>query len=416
MEEKVKKVSVIGLGYIGLPTASLLATKGYEVVGVDISENVVSTINSGEIHIVEHGLDVLVRSAVNSGKLRASMEPVAADIYIIAVPTPFKNQNEPDLSYVQAAVEALAAHLQPGNIVILESTCPVGTTESVAGWIKALRPDIAATNIPLYIAYCPERVLPGRILIELVENDRIIGGMDAESTAIVAEFYRTFVSGALHLTDARTAEMTKLSENAFRDINIAFANELSSICDELGINVWELIRLANYHPRVNILQPGPGVGGHCIAVDPRFIVASAPEKSKLIQLARKVNDDRPMEVVRKILSERDKIPNAKIACLGLTFKADVDDVRESPAIKVIQGLLAAGVERLWIAAPFVKKIPEALIAYQDRLVFLSVEAAIQHADIVVSLVNHTCFYTVDRALLKDKAVIDTRGVWACAVS
>ena len=277
------RVCVLGLGYIGLPTASLLATRGFSVHGVDVSPRVVETINDGRIHIVEPDLDVLVRAAVASGNLAASLVPAQADVFIIAVPTPFAAGHKPDVTYVDAATASLTPFLQPGNLIILESTSPVGTTERVSDQILAKRPELAGK---IHVAHCPERVLPGRILQELVDNDRVIGGIDAESTAAAAAFYRRFVRGEVLETTARTAEMCKLVENSYRDVNIAFANELSLLSHRLGINVWELIRLANRHPRVNILQPGPGVGGHCLAVDPGFVVDAAPDLARLIRTAR----------------------------------------------------------------------------------------------------------------------------------
>ena len=293
-----KKICVIGLGYIGLPTASLLGTKGYDVFGVDTSEHVVNTINQGNIHIVEPDLDILVKSAVQSGKLKAGLEPIEADVYILAVPTPFKDDHIPDLSYIEAATKMIAPYVTAGNIVILESTSPVGTTEEVVAKILSQHGHDINNNV--YVAHCPERVLPGRILTELVENDRIVGGINEQSTEKTVEFYQTFVRGEVLSTDARTAELSKLTENSCRDVNIAFANELSLICDQENINVWELIKLANRHPRVNILQPGPGVGGHCIAVDPWFIVARSPQQAKLIKIAREINDAKPQWVIEKV--------------------------------------------------------------------------------------------------------------------
>ncbi|MFK5951135.1 MAG: UDP-N-acetyl-D-mannosamine dehydrogenase, partial [Methylococcales bacterium] len=322
-----KKICVIGLGYIGLPTASLLGTKGFSVHGVDVSEHVVDTINKGKIHIVEPDLDIMVKSAVNAGNLKAGLEPIEADVFIIAVPTPFKGDYEPDLSYVESATKMISPFVKPGDLVILESTSPVGTTDEVVA--KILTADGHDTEKEVFVAHCPERVLPGRILIELVENDRIVGGVNALATEKAVEFYNTFVRGEVLSTDSRTAEMAKLTENSSRDVSIAFANELSLICDDEGINVWELISLANRHPRVNILNPGPGVGGHCIAVDPWFIVARSPEHAKLIKTARLVNDAKPDWVIEKVKSRAEKFKHPVIGCLGLAFKADVDDLRES---------------------------------------------------------------------------------------
>ncbi|KZX77653.1 UDP-N-acetyl-D-mannosaminuronic acid dehydrogenase, partial [Oleiphilus sp. HI0009] len=327
MEKEFRSVCVMGLGYIGLPTASLLGTKGYQVTGVDVSPKVVETINQGKIHIVEPDLDLLVKSAVNSGNLKASLEPCKADVFIIAVPTPFKEGYEPDLSYVEQATRNIAPFVESGNLVILESTSPVGTTDLVAKILSEAGHD---TQGDVFVAHCPERVLPGRILIELVQNDRIVGGINEASTDAAATFYKEFVSGEVLETSAKTAELSKLTENSFRDVNIAFANELSLICDQEHIDVWELISLANRHPRVNILQPGPGVGGHCIAVDPWFIIHRNPEQAKLIRTAREVNDHKPEWVISKVREKAERFKRPVIACLGLAFKADVDDLRESP--------------------------------------------------------------------------------------
>jgi len=411
-----QRICVVGLGYIGLPTASLLATKGYEVHGVDVTPRVVETINRGELHIYEPDLDIMVKSAVQSGRLTAALEPVEADIFILAVPTPFKGDYEPDLSYVEQATKAIAPHLQPGNLVILESTSPVGATESVRSWVAAARPDLATRKgegnsaRPVYFAHCPERVLPGKVLQELVSNDRIVGGVDRESTAAAADFYRSFVAGKILETNSRTAELAKLTENAFRDVNIAFANELSLICDRFNINVWELIELANHHPRVNILQPGPGVGGHCIAVDPWFIIHGAPEEARLMRSAREVNDGKPHWVIDKVREKADRFKSPKIACLGLAFKANIDDLRESPALEITRALAEAQVGEILAVEPYVKACPKAL---QDLpgLRFVPAEDAIREADILLLLVDHAAFKTVDRRLLQEKIVIDTRGIW-----
>ena len=302
-------VCVVCLGYVGLPTASLLANRGFQVYGVDVNPYIVETINRGDIHIYEPDLDVLVRAAVNSGNLKATLEPQEADVFILAVPTPFQGEHKPDLSYVEAATNAIAPYLSSESLVILESTSPVGTTEQIGTWIRSLRPELRG----VYIAHCPERVLPGQVLKELVENDRIIGGVDPESTEKAITFYQQFVTGEILATDARSSELAMLTENAFRDVNIAFANELSLICDRLDINVWELIDLANRHPRVNILKPGPGVGGHCIAIDPWFIVDSAPEQARLIRTARKVNDSKPNYVVNRVKAAAQEVEQPVIA-------------------------------------------------------------------------------------------------------
>ncbi len=412
-------VSVIGLGYIGLPTASLLATKGFKVYGCDVNPSVVEIINRGEVHIVEQDLDILVRSAVHSGQLEAFVQPQPASVFIIAVPTPFKDGHVPDVSYVEAATQAIAPIIKAGNLVILESTSPVGTTEKVAAWLQQLRPDLlvpqngqiidASAENRIYIAHCPERVLPGQIIKELVDNDRIIGGIDTVSAEQARDFYELFVQGSILLTDARTAEMCKLTENAFRDVNIAFANELSVICDELKINVWDLIKLANRHPRVNILQPGPGVGGHCIAVDPWFIVDAAPKQARLIKTAREKNKKKPHYVLDKILKAAEPFQNPTIACFGLSFKADIDDLRESPALEIVEWL--AQRHRLLIVEPHIEVLPAKLAQYQDRCQLASVEGALQQADIIIILVNHRVFYHIEKKQLAGKVVIDTRGMW-----
>jgi len=406
---ETKKIVVMGLGYIGLPTASLLATKGHRVLGVDINSQAVATISKGEIHIVEPGLDILVKSAVLSGNLRASLSPEEAEVFIIAVPTPFKDDHVPDISYVEAATRAIAPFLVEGNLIILESTSPVGTTERIRSILTEERPELFNGKGPkqaasISIAHCPERVLPGQILNELITNDRIIGGIDQSSREKTAEFYQSFVSGKVLTTDARTAELAKLTENSFRDVNIAFANELSLICDHLSINVWELIELANRHPRVNILQPGPGVGGHCIAVDPWFIVASAPNESRLIRTAREVNDAKPHWVLDKVKVKSGRFKAPVIGCLGLAFKANIDDLRESPAMEITRDLIKAGVGRVMACEPNVHGSFEEFPLYE-------LGEVVQEADILLLLVDHEEFQGIDRELLKEKVVIDTKGVW-----
>ena len=399
------EVCVLGLGYIGLPTASLLATRGHQVLGVDVQQSVVDTINGGQIHIVEPELDVLVRSAVHSGNLVASTEPRPSEVFIIAVPTPFKEGHQPDLAYVEAATRTMSSALQAGNLVILESTSPVGTTERVAEIIAELRPDLVSEGqLVVHVAHCPERVLPGRILLELVENDRIVGGISEEATERAAAFYETFVRGEVIRTDSRTAELAKLSENSFRDVNIAFANELSTICQELGINVWELIRLANRHPRVNILTPGPGVGGHCLAVDPWFIVSSAPKLARLIRTAREVNDSKVDWVVGRVLEKADRFKNPVVACLGLAYKPDIDDLRESPALEVTHKLQEVlGASQIRAVEPNCHSL-EGLTLYR-------LEDALRDADIVVVLVGHRPFKSIDPERLKERVIIDTVGVF-----
>lgn len=400
MSETFKSICVVGLGYIGLPTASLLATKGYKVTGVDVSQKVVDTINRGEIHIVEPDLDILVKSAVNSGNLTASMEPLEADVFVIAVPTPFKDGKVPDLSYVHAASRTIAPYIRKGNLIILESTSPVGTTDEVV--VPALVEKGLSPGEDVYVAHCPERVLPGRILIELVENDRVVGGINEVSTQVAVEFYETFVRGEVLATNAKTAEMVKLVENSFRDVNIAFANEISMIADMEGINAWEVIALANRHPRVNILSPGPGVGGHCIAVDPWFIVDRAPKHSRLIRTAREVNDAKPDWVIERVRSKASKFKQPVIGCLGLAFKADVDDLRESPALDIVRRLEKEGLGTLMVCEPNLKEHSH----YQLE----KLDAVIKEADILLVLVDHKPFKKLTASALQEKVVIDTRGI------
>lgn len=396
-----KKICIVGLGYIGLPTAALLANRSYAVHGVDINSHTVDTINRGEIHIVEPELDTFVHAAVCSGKLQADVKPAEADIFILAVPTPFHHTNAPDacpspnIDYVIAATRSIAPFVREGNIVILESTSPVGTTDKVAEVLAQMRPELfdiefstsAIKDSKLFVAHCPERVLPGHIMRELVENDRIVGGTTPEATKAAAEFYRTFVEGEVLETDAKTAEMAKLTENSFRDVNIAFANELSILCDRFGIDTLELIRLANRHPRVNILQPGCGVGGHCIAVDPWFIVDAGKGAARLIETARRVNDYKSEWVIEKIKNAALKFENEtghkpKVACMGLAFKPDIDDLRESPALFIAQRLQADGLNILAVE-PHIKS--------HDLLEIYDCEDALEQADIITFLVAHTGF-------------------------
>lgn len=393
-----KKICIIGLGYIGLPTASLLATKGYQVHGVDVQQDVVDNLNKGEIHIVEPDLDVLVRSAVNSGQFKASLEPCEADIYIIAVPTPFDDQHNPDLSYVEQASTTIAPFLKEEDLVILESTSPVGTTELVRDTINAQRSDLKS----VHYAHCPERVIPGRVLHELIANDRVVGGLDDAATEAAVAFYETFVAGEVIATNARTAELCKLAENSFRDVNIAYANELSLICDKLNISVWELIHLANHHPRVNILQPGPGVGGHCIAVDPWFIVSSCPEQAKLIRASREVNEFKPKWVMNKVKKAAEKLKNPVIACLGASFKPDIDDLRESPALDIAKQLTKDNIGEVLVCEPNVNELKD--------LNLVSLDQALSKADIIVVLVDHKQFKKLSREQFNEKIVIDTRGI------
>lgn len=409
----IKKVLVVGLGYIGLPTAAVIASRGIDVVGLDVNQKAVDTINKGEIHIVEPDLDIVVRSVVMTGKLRATLEAEPADAFMIAVPTPFKENNAPDLSYIKEAAKNIAPVLEKGNLVILESTSPVGATEKLAGWLKEARPDL---NFPqdkgdaadINIAHCPERVLPGYVLQELVSNDRVIGGISTACSERAVELYKTFVRGECIITNARTAEMAKLTENSFRDVNIAFANELSVICDKLKINVWELVKLANRHPRVNILNPGPGVGGHCIAVDPWFIVDSCPEEAKIIRQARLTNDAKPYYVIDQIKRAADEFKRPVIACLGLAFKADIDDLRESPALQIVQELVKSDVGKIIAVEPNIHALPESLSS--KGVEFASLTNALEEANVVVVLVDHKEFKATDSTQFAKKVVIDTRGI------
>ncbi len=395
-----KTICVVGLGYIGLPTASILGTKGYRVVGVDASPDVVETINRGEIHFFEPDLDILVRSAVHSGNLVAVSKPQTADIFIIAVPTPLDDSDKtPDISYVEAATRSIAPYVKTGDLVLIESTIPVGTTTGAV--LPILQRDGANQADGVRLAHCPERVLPGRILVELIDNDRIVGGIDDESAEAAAAFYETFVRGQVYRTDAATAEMAKLAENTFRDVNIALANELSVVCDPHGIDPWEMIKLANRHPRVNILQPGPGVGGHCIAVDPWFIAAGEPN-ARLIRTAREVNDAKPDWVIGKVREAAAEISSPVIGCLGLAFKADVDDLRGSPAEIIARRLMDEGIGELLVCEPNIS----------DHAAFTlsTLDDVLARADVVVLLVDHKEFRSLRPEDLGDKIVIDTRGV------
>lgn len=409
-------ISLIGLGYIGLPTATMFASRKKHVVGVDVSPLVVDTINRGQIHIVEPELDILVHAVVTEGYLRATLQPEPADAFLIAVPTPFKDGHKPDVSLVEAAVRAIAPVLRPGNLVVLESTSPVGTTEALSDWLASERPDLkfplqAGEDADVHIAYCPERVLPGKVVHELVSNDRVIGGLTAKASAMAVELYRTFVEGKCFVTSARTAEMCKLTENSFRDVNIAFANELSMICDRLDINVWELIQLANRHPRVNILQPGTGVGGHCIAVDPWFIVDSTPAEARLIRTAREVNDHKPQWVLGRIRTAVGALALTRppiVACLGLAFKPDIDDTRESPALEVARAVAQAGCHVLAVE-PHLSELPASLT--QGSIELRSLESALLEADVVVVLVRHSQFESAkERIHAAAVPVIDAVGL------
>jgi UDP-N-acetyl-D-mannosaminuronic acid dehydrogenase len=399
-------ISVVGLGYIGLPTAAVFAGRKIKVIGVDVNAGVVDTINKGEIHIVEPDLDIVVHAAVSGGYLRATTKPEPADAFLIAVPTPFKagddkNVPDPDLSYIEATCKAIAPVLQKGNLVVLESTSPVGTTELVAQWLAEKRPDLTfpqthGASSDVRVAHCPERVLPGHVLRELVQNDRVIGGMTPECSKQAVALYKTFVEGECVVTDCRTAEMAKLTENSFRDVNIAFANELSIICDKLRINVWELISLANRHPRVKILQPGAGVGGHCIAVDPWFIVAKTPADARLVRTAREVNDRKPKWVVEKVKTAVADFllanpgmaaKDVTVACYGLAFKPDIDDLRESPALEIAKHLGDELPTRILVVEPHIDALPAKL----SGLNLASIDEAVAAAHVHVMLVSHSDF-------------------------
>lgn len=413
----MKNICVFGLGYIGLPTAAMFAHHGAKVTGVDVNQHAVDTINQGKIHIVEPGLEAIVKQAVDNGNLTASLTPVHSEAYLIAVPTPFKGEDyEPDLSYIKAVSKALAPLLQKGDIVILESTSPVGATEKMVEWLAEDRADLTFpkyhepdNEADIFVAYCPERVLPGKVVEELISNDRIIGGMTKESTKKAQEVYRIFVEGDLLPTNSRTAEMAKLTENASRDVSIAFANELSIISDKLDINVWELIELANHHPRVNILQPGAGVGGHCIAVDPWFIVNQNPEEARITRMAREINDGKPKWVITKINEQIEAlkqkgVDRPKVALLGLAFKPNIDDLRESPAVHIARDMLDADSAEFLLVEPNIDELPKSLMA--GNLVKL--DSALEEADIIVILVGHDQFKKV--SLPEDKPMIDAVGI------
>jgi UDP-N-acetyl-D-mannosaminuronic acid dehydrogenase len=409
-----QKVTVVGLGYIGLPTAALIARSGCKVTGIDVSAKVVETVNNGKVHIEEVDLDGLVQGVVARGTLTAATAMAAADSFVIAVPTPHDAEHRPDISYVLDAARAIAPVLVAGNLVILESTSPVGTTEKVADLIADLRPDLRVPGrcsgaADIFIAYCPERVLPGRILVELVDNDRCIGGITPRCARRAMTFYRQFVRGACVTTTARAAEMVKLVENSYRDVNIAFANELSMMAEEMGVDVWEVIRLANRHPRVNILQPGPGVGGHCIAVDPWFLVHGAPEQSRLIRTAREVNIAKTAHVIGAAEMLVAQHPKARVACLGLAFKPNIDDFRESPAVEVAAALARRFGQQIDIVEPFARGLPMEFAGTGARLIDL--DSALAECELLIVLVDHELFKSIPLEERADKIVYDTRGLW-----
>ena len=415
-------ISIIGLGYIGMPTAVVFASRKKKVIGVDVNQKTVDTINRGEIHIVEPDLDMVVHAAVVQGFLRAATEPEPADAFLIAVPTPFKSDHngdhEPDLCYIESASKSIAPVLKKGDLVILESTSPVGATEQMAAWLAEARPDFTFPQThceasDIRVAHCPERVLPGHVLRELVKNDRVIGSMTVKCSEAAVRLYKTFVQGECVITNARTAEMCKLTENSFRDVNIAFANELSMICDKQGINVWELIKLSNRHPRVNILQPGPGVGGHCIAVDPWFIVSAAPQEARLIRTAREVNDSKPEWVIEKVILTMDiylndhpeeNINDITIACYGLAFKPDIDDLRESPALGIVLQLSKIFRGKILVVEPNISQLPRKLLDVQ----LVSQDMARNLASIHLMLVDHKQF---KKTSFHNNYIVDFKGIW-----
>lgn len=420
MKDQELLIAVVGLGYVGLPTAAVLASRGVPVLGIDVNSRVVEAVNKGLVHFEEPDLDAIVQVAVGKGLLRAVTEPESADVFVIAVPTPLRD-SMPDISSVQRAGSMIAPVLRPGNLIVLESTSPVGTTELLCRELSQARPDLAfpvgtGEDPDVSLAYCPERVMPGKVLHELVNNDRVIGGMSERCTQRAIAFYRLFCTGECLATSTRVAELCKLTENAFRDVNIAFANELSLICDRLGVDVWDLIRLANHHPRVAILQPGPGVGGHCVAVDPWFIVASAPEQARLIRTAREVNDSKPAVVLGKIRAFADEIKadgvrRPGIACLGLAFKPDIGDVRKSPALAISEEVARWGDCDVFVAEPHLTQLPGQL-AGKNHVTMTTAPEAITRSEIVALLVDHQQFAHIERAVLANKKIVDTRGLWS----
>lgn len=416
-----KTISVLGLGYIGLPTAAMFASQKIKVIGVDVNQHVIDTINRGQIHIVEPDLDMLVHSAVSDGYLKATNIAEPADAFLIAVPTPFKDTDseipEPDLKYIYDAVKSIAPVLKPGDLVVLESTSPVGATEQLADWLSDMRGDLSfpqtvGDNADIKIAHCPERVLPGQVVKELIVNDRVIGGISSKCSKRAIELYKMFVEGECIVTNSRTAEMAKLTENSCRDVQIAFANELSIICDKLDINVWELISLANRHPRINILQPGPGVGGHCIAVDPWFIINKTPNEARIIHIARKVNDLKPEWVINKVkiaisdflqTNPDKRIENVVVATYGLAFKPDIDDLRESPAMDITRKIADFHTGRIIAVEPNIRDL------VNEKFELVSIDQAKDEADIAVLLVDHKEFKTTIKP--NDAFIIDTKGIW-----
>lgn len=410
------KICVVGLGYIGLPTAAMLASRGHDVVGFDVNEKVVAAVNAGQAHFQEPDLQMLLSAAVQTRKLSAANAPETADYYIIAVPTPVRPGGAPDMSYVEKAAAAIAPTLKVGSVVILESTSPVGSTEMVADVLRQARPDLTfphykddMVEADVAVCHCPERILPGQMVRELVQNDRIIGGLTEACAQKALDLYQEFVTGTCYVTDSRAAELVKLSENAFRDVNIAFANELSMICDKLEVDVWQVRELANKHPRVSILEPGAGVGGHCIAVDPWFIVNSAPDEARLIRMARTVNDDKPHRIVERVTSLADRFKNAIVACYGLTYKPDVDDLRESPALQIVDRLTKVEGIQILVCEPNVSELPEQLRG-RSNIQLVDPGRAQRESDIVVFLVGHRQFKRLDTNQFLNKVVVDAIGL------
>lgn len=409
-------VCVVGLGYIGLPTAATLASRGYRVKGCDINRYAVESINMGQPYFHEPDLQMLLSAATKTGQLEAFLSPKPADFFIIAVPTPFADDKQPDLSHIDAACSAIAPHLVKGNVVILESTSPVGTTERIAQRLATARSDLriarykdAESEPDVFVCHCPERVLPGRMLTELVSNDRLIGGMTDECAARAKKLYESFARGQIFTTDCRTAEFVKLIENAYRDVNIAFANELSFLSERFDIDVWDAITLANRHPRVDIMQPGAGVGGHCIAVDPWFLVAGAPDLTRIIRVARDTNDAKPQWVIDKVVRMTGKLKHATVACFGLAYKPDVEDLRESPAVEIVRRLAEDKSTQILVVEPNINALPQSL-ATMANIALVDAKTAIQKADIVALLVGHKQFATLRAQSFFDKMVVDAVGL------
>ena len=412
---KFKSACVIGLGYVGLPTAAILASYGLDILGVDQDPITVDLINNGKTRIIEPDLEQLVQGVLEKGNFRADIKPGPANAFIIAVPTPFSEGFKPDLHHVKEAIESLSEYLTKGDLIVIESTCPVGTTNQVCHWLSDLRKDLKFPHIygadaDINISHSPERVLPGNILSELKNNDRVIGGVSRECAERTEALYKIVIKGNCLLTNARTAELVKLAENAFRDVNIAFANELALICEKLNIDPWEAIELANRHPRVNILNPGPGVGGHCIAVDPWFLVHSAPHLTPLIKSARKINDGKPLKIAKKILSAAKSFKKPVIACFGLAYKNDIADIRESPAIKIVNELAISKEIEILIVEPYLHTLPKPLLGLK-KLKLVNENEALKRAQLVALLTDHNAFESIDKTKLASKLIFDTRGLW-----